>query len=223
MWTACLAAEVFAGILVALLGRRERPLLLVALLAGLYVVADVEMALGGWFVLDAAPRPYLGLARALYHVETTLLFAQPFMTAAVAWRLFAWPKEGAAAVYVLVAVWLVANAVLMSVYPLPLRWTPPVLHIGMFAPVIVGFGAAHRGRERPWGRAHILVLLLLGMLLSIGVIGPFVRNRPYDDWHFARISGVIGFGAVAALCAAWLGGWKWKMSSSLSGPSSRSP
>lgn len=223
LWAACLAAEVLAGSLVALLGRRDRPLLLLTSLVSLYVVADLAIAVAGWLVLDATPRPYRGLARALYHLETALLLAQPFFTAALAHRLFAWPKEAARAVNVLTVAWLLTSGAFAVVYPLPRGWTSHALHVAMLGPALVGLGVAHRARRRPWGRAHVLVLLLLGMLLAIGVIGPFVRNNPYDDWKFARISGVIGFGAVAAFCAAWLGGWTWKAPSSPSERSSRSP
>lgn len=222
LWALCLAAELLAGVLAGLLARRDRSVRVVAELAPVFVLADVEIAVAGALVLDHAPVPFRGVARALFHVETALLLLQPFAAAAMAWHLFAWPREAARAVVATGVAWVLINVALVIAYPLPRGWHSHVLHAGMLGPAIGGLAAAYRGRRRPWGRAHVLVLLVLGMLLSIGAIGPFVRNDPYKDWDFARISGIIGFGAVAAFCAAWLGGWSWKAPSLPSEPSSPS-
>lgn len=223
LWWLCVGSEALAGILSTLLARHERSVRLVALLSVLFVLVDVEISVAGLLLLDDAPAPYEGLARRLYHVETSLLLAQPFAVGAAACLAFAWPREGRVAAGALGLVWASASVALAVLHPLPIGWTKHVLHAGVLAPTFVGLGAVFRARRRPWGRAQILLFLLLGTLLSIGLIGPFSRGQPFNDWDFARVSGAIGFGVVAAFCGAWLGGWTWKSPSSRSERSSRSP
>lgn len=223
LWAVCLAAELLAAVFVALLSRAERPLRLVALLCALFFFVDVEIMVSGLLLLDDAPLPFRGIARALYHIETALLLAQPFAAAASAGYLFLWPRAGRVTAAVVGLSWLVVVGALVLAYPLPIGWTRHALHAGILTPVVIALAMAFRARRRPWGRAHVLLFFVLGTLLAVGVIGPFMRGRPFTEWHFARVSGAIGFSVIAACCGAWLGGWQWKSPSSHSGRSSRSP
>lgn len=94
LWSACVGAELAALVLAVVVARRDRAHRPVAALFALAVVADVVVRLGQALVLEGAPKPFVGLARAVYHVETALVTAWPAGCAALAWWAFTGKAKG---------------------------------------------------------------------------------------------------------------------------------
>lgn len=185
-----------------LVGKLTRPAShpVVALLA-FALVSDLVTAAGGVLLLDGAPRPFVGLARGWYHVETALVLGWPCALALTAWRLFTWAPRGwhlepaPAAAW---GSWLGVSLGLVLAHPLGRVRTAACLLVGELVSLAVVWLAVARGWRRPWTLPHVAVLVLAGVETSVALLGPWVRN-PFADWHLARISYLLGFSVVALL------------------------
>lgn len=89
-WSAQLAAEAAVIATAVRLPRSYRPHL--SLFVACFV-GDIWIRLAKVFVLEGAEYPFVGLPRALYHVETTLVAAWPAAVAALAWWCFRGPQK----------------------------------------------------------------------------------------------------------------------------------
>lgn len=214
LWACCLVVEVAA----AVLAWRRAPRSPLVWLLTFAPASDVAIKLLQAFALDAAPRPLVGMARVLYHVETALVLAWPAALAAVAWRVFGSvtrrtvinPDRGHKIrrwSYFLpetpiALAWALAVAVLVLSHPLPRGWTAPLLRAWTLAAVAVGVVAVVRAWRSPasWGRSavHHAVLLLLGTEAAVAIVGPYVRD-PFADWDAARLLYLVGFAGVCAV------------------------
>lgn len=90
LWGVCVALEVALAVLAFRLGRSHR---MVAWLFVAVAVANVAVRLGQVFVLDGATKPFAGLARGVYHVETALVAWWPMSCCALAWWAFCGPRQ----------------------------------------------------------------------------------------------------------------------------------
>ena len=216
LWGAVVAAEAVALLGALLLARRcslRRWFLhpdtfipacdgahVVVMLCAYALVDEVLLEAGHRWVFAAAPRPFAGVVRVAYHLETAIVLGWPAVLTAAAWRVFAWRVQGPPAFLAIGACWAVTAGGLAFRYPMPREWVALTLHGFEVAAVAFAAVAVVRAWRRPWGTAHASVLLLVAVELSVAGIGPFVRN-PFADWQLASCSYLIGFLALAALQA----------------------
>ena len=205
---ALLVAVVVAELLAlaaALRGARRWRAPLVLLLA-FALASDVVIVLGRALLLDGAARPFVGLPRAWYALETALVVAWPCALAGVAWVLLSdeadvWRER---AICGAIGAWLGLSVGLAGAYPYGRRWAAAVLLALELAAVVVGWAAYARGwrarvsSERPRDVAEIAILLLVATETAVATIGPFARS-PFADWHLARVAYLLGFAAVALI------------------------
>ena len=215
LWCAVIAAEVaaLAGVAFGSPGRASfRPLTITSkilapsrypsvTLIAFALGSDLLVAGGRALLLDGAPRPFVGLARGWYHVETALVLGWPCALALAAWRLFTWAPRGwwkEAPPAVAWGSWLGVSVGLVLAHPLGRVRTAACLLVVEFVALAVVWLAVARGWRRPWTLPHVAVLVLAGVETSVALIGPWVRN-PFADWHLARVSYLLGFSVVALL------------------------
>lgn len=225
---ALLAAEAGAFVLSLLLVRRRT--LLVRELRGVHVrppcpdwtvpallgyalAADLAMlAIGA--ALAGAPRPFAGVARALYHLHVALFLGWPAALAVAACRLFDGRRVDRvakrvrrpprAAVPVVVGVWIGLVVGLAALHPLARGRTAAVLHAAELAAVIVAGVAIGLSWGIVWGQRHLVVGLLVAIEGTLALLGPWAHDV-FRDWpRLARLPYLLGFGAAVVLHAAWL-------------------
>lgn len=145
-----------------------------------YAVADVARAVAALLVLEIAPRPFVGGARVVFHVDQALFVLQPIALLALALRV--WPDRstrhlwGAAALLV---------AYLVVAYP-GLRGDPLgrvylVVHVVCLAAAWGCFGWwcwRRPGRWPTWTEGITLVWIAADTAL---LAGPWAR-RVFVDW-----------------------------------------
>lgn len=166
-----------------------------------YALADeVLLAAGHRWIFAGAPRPFAGLVRVAYHLETAIVLGWPAVLAAASWRVFAWKVDGRPAFLAIGACWAVVAAGLVVRFPVGRAWTARTLHGFELVAVAFALVPVARAWRRPWGTAHASVLLLVAVEMSVALIGPFVRN-PFADWRLASLAYLIGFVSLAALQA----------------------
>lgn len=178
------------------------------------LAADVAM-LGIEACLAGAPRPFAGLARALYHLHAALFLGWPASLTAATWRTFGastWDKAtgrrlapaGAAVVPWLVGVYLGAVVGLAALHPLGRARTAAVLHACELVAVLACVAGIVAGWRRPWGQRQIVVGLLVAIEGTLAMLGPWAHDV-FRDWpRLARLPYALAFGAVVAMHAVWL-------------------
>jgi hypothetical protein len=232
LWAAVVAAEGVALLGAILLARRcslrrwwihsEKSVAacdgahVVVMLVAYALLDEVLLEVGHRWIFAGAPRPFAGLVRAAYHLETALVLGWPALLVTAAWRVFdvpRWdrasgrrvrPSDGVWAGWGVLGCWVVVAGGMALRYPMGRTWTTRTLHLFEVACVLCAGGAVVRAWRREWGTAQVSVLLLVGVELAVGTIGPFVRD-PFADWRLASCSYLIGFVCLAALQAHALG------------------
>lgn len=165
------------------------------LLVMMFAVDVARYAINAHLYAVAHP-PYMGDARALFHVEQALYVALPFGVLAVSLAVFMrrspWP---------LALAWAVTVAALVLSYPV-LRGDP--LRRAYLAITLVGLlgscGAfAHfvQRRERP-KLAHIAVMLMVTIELVSVLLGPWGQGL-FDSYALAQAAYAVLFGVLAFL------------------------
>lgn len=195
--------EVVALIGAVRLARREREHRLVVLLVAYALVDEVMIEALHRFLFTDPDHPlrvalerYGWPARAGYHLETALFLGWPALLCAIAWSVFALLARARRARDLIFAAWLGAVVALVALFPLPVGWTKPTLHALEGLAVVAALAAVPGAWRRRWSSAHVALLLLVAIELTVATIGPFVRD-PYRNWHLARLGYVIGFAALA--------------------------
>lgn len=202
LWVACVAAEVAAlAAAVRAAGDVRRALRSpVVLLLAFALASDVVIAGGRELLLVGAPRPFTGVARAWWHVETLFVMAWPLGLAGAAWevfplrpRPFRWPL-------VMLALWALALwAPLVLAHPVRRDAVAGVLLVGELAGIAAGAVAVASGWRFPWGPPHAALVVLLSIELVIAILGPFARDV-FRSWPvLARAPYAVGFGVVAVV------------------------
>lgn len=197
LWCVGIAAEA-AALAGAVRTLRRTPV--VALLA-FGLASDVLASAGGRWLLDGASRPFAGLARGWYHVETALVLGWPVALATAAWCVLVlpsrWYSEPAPAL-----AWgagLGGLVLLVSAHPAPRGLVATVLLAVEAVSVAVAWLAVARGWRRPWGAAQMALVLLIPVETVVLILGPFGRDV-FRDWPtLARIPYAVGFASVAAV------------------------
>lgn len=208
LWFACVAAEVGATIAAVrsakALRRVGRDGATLPILLAFAVASDVAIEAGRRYLLNDSPRPFAGLARAWYHVESTLVLAWPAALAMTAQKSFslqtrgwwirpapsvAWGMLGGLSVACVVAHPIGGSA---FAYVLLAQETACIFAAWMAVPI---------GWERPWQVHHASVIVLICFESIVLAFGPF-SGELYGDWPIlARVPYIIGFCAIAALNA----------------------
>lgn len=178
---------------------RHRP---VAVALGLLFSADLaRAAIAG--PLDAAPVPYTGTARALFHVDWALVALFPAVTLGLAVAFFLpWRRPW----HLAAGLWVALCGLQIAAYPtvrgarLGLAYAAVHVAAGLAETGAAGLALASRG-WRAWSGVTrgAVILLIVGDLAAIG--GPFLRGRPIDDWLFTRWQTA----ALWWILAAWQG------------------
>ncbi len=197
----------------------NRPL--VALLA-YALAADVAMAVLERH-LAGAPRPFVGSARALYHLHTALVLGWPAALTAATWAAFDGPRtetieERVARVrrqraqrrrppkpwQIVAVVWASWAASMAALHPLPRASTALCLRLEQAVGLVACVAAVVRFWRRRWTRAAIAVGVLVAVELALAFLGPWAHDV-FRDWpRLARLPYALGFGAVAVLHVAWM-------------------
>lgn len=215
LWVACVAAEVAALAAAVLEPRRgtkdaanySKVMHLrdfrrfpVVLLLGFALASDLVIAGGRALLLDGAPRPFVGGARAWWHVETLLVIAWPLALAGAAWETFRLRPRPVRWPLVMLGAWaLVLWAPLVLAHPVRRGAVAGVLLVGELAGIAAGAVAVGRGWRYPWGPAHAVLVVLLSIELVIAVLGPFTHDV-FRSWAvLGRAPYVVGFAVVAVV------------------------
>jgi hypothetical protein len=182
-----LAAEIFSKLFLS-------PL---ALLLAFALASDLAILAGRELLLVDAPRPFVGLARAWYHLETALVIGWPCALALTTWRLFVWGRGVAWALPW--GAWIGCSLMLAVEHPMPPGWTAHVLHAVELLGVVVAWRAIWRGWPRSWGADHRALVVLVAVETVVLILGPFGRDL-YRDWPLlARLPYAAGFTACAVV------------------------
>jgi hypothetical protein len=169
----------------------------VALLLAFALVSDLAILAGRELLLATSPRPFAGLARAWYHLETALVLGWPCALALTTWRLFVWGRGVAWALPW--GAWIGCTLMLAVEHPMPPGWTAHVLHVVEGLGVAVAWRAIWRGWPRAWGAEHRALVVLVAVETVVLILGPFGRDL-YRDWPLlARLPYAAGFTACAVV------------------------
>lgn len=202
LWCACLLAELGALVAAVRAHRLGRVQLPIVYLLALAFDGDLAIALGRAVLLDDAPRPFVGLARGWYHVETALVLAWPCGLALACVRVFGWGERGwwrGRSVATVAGFWAGGAVALAGLHPLPRGAVAAAILAVELVAVVVAAVAVARGWRRPWGLEHAALVVLVAIELVIVLLGPFAHDL-FRDWPIlARLPYALGFGAVAAV------------------------
>jgi hypothetical protein len=169
----------------------------VALLLAFALASDLAILAGRELVLAGAPRPFAGLARAWYHLETALVLGWPCALALTTWRSFVWGRGVAWALPW--GAWIGCSLMLAVEHPIPGARVAIVLHLVEALGVLVAWRAIWRGWPRAWGAEHRALVVLVAVETVVLILGPFGRDL-YRDWPLlARLPYAAGFTACAAV------------------------
>ena len=189
------------AIAVALRVPAHRP---VAVFLGVVSVADgIRRGLAGEL---AAPGPYTGATRALFHLEQALYLLWPFGLAALAGAVFAQRRP-----WMLAGAYVTAVAALALSYPtVRLELLGRVYLAAELGALVVCLAAATTWawqRERP-GLAHVVALMLIAVDVAKVAAGPW-RGSVFATWDRAWPMHAILYLAIGA---AQGGGIAWSSS-----------
>lgn len=206
--------EATAGALVALLAYA---------LAADVAMAAIEARLAG------QARPFVGTARALYHVHTALVLGWPAALAAATWATFAParalsrralaavlralppesirhpspPRPKLEAWQLVGAVWASWAASMAGLHPMTRLDTARCLRLAQAAGIVACVVAIVRAWRQPWSRAAVAVGLLVAVEVALALLGPWAHDV-FRDWpRLARVPYVLGFVGVGAV--VWTG------------------
>lgn len=168
------------------------------LLLAFALASDLVIAGGRELLLVGAPRPFVGVARAWWHVETLLVIAWPLVLAGAAWETFPLRPRPVRWPLVMLAAWALALwTPLVLAHPVRRSAVAGVLLVGELAGIAAGAVAVARGWRFPWGPAHAALVVLLSIELVIAVLGPFAHDV-FRSWPvLARAPYAVGFAVVA--------------------------
>jgi hypothetical protein len=160
-------------------------------------VTDVSAYLIQRLMLRGEPRPFTGLARLAYHVETAMVVGWPTEVALFGLWVFL-PRRWHRTRPVVLWAWAGAVAYHVLAYPLS-RLATRVLFVGAeLVAVAVVVGAAIRAYgQRRWGSLEGVALFLAGTEVVVTILGPYATN-PFTDWDVAR---AIYFAAFVGMVA----------------------
>ncbi len=206
LWCACVAVELAATCAAVWSAsnpplrylKRERATL--PLLLAFAVVSDVAIEVGRRVLLNGSPRPFSGLPRAWYHVESTLILAWPAALAMAAQKTFSlqthgwWIRPAPSVAWGMLGGLSVACAV---AHPIGGNAFQYVLLAQEAACLLAAWLAVPMGWGRQWHAHHASIVVLICFETVVLVFGPF-SGELYGDWPIlARVPYIIGFGAVA--------------------------
>jgi hypothetical protein len=167
------------------------------LLLAFALASDIAVAAGRALLLDDAPRPFAGLARAWYHVETALILGWPSALAIVTWRSFVWGRGSAWALPW--GAWIGCSMMFVYEHPVERGVGAFVFLLVEALGVAVAWRAIWRGWSRAWGAEHRALVVLVAVETVVLILGPFGRDL-YRDWPLlGRLPYTAGFTACAAV------------------------
>ncbi len=193
-----------------------------AALLGYALAADVAMALLA-HQLAAAPRPFTGIARALYHLHTALVLGWPAALTAATWAAFDGPvpetfeqrvarwrarRSGPAAPplrawHLTLAVWASWAVTMAALFPMGRAATASCLWLAQASALACCGVAVVRFWRRRWTRPAVAIGVLVAVEVALLLLGPWARDVFHDWPRLARLPYLLGFGAVVALHAVW--------------------
>lgn len=173
------------------------------LLLAFALASDLVIAGGRELLLVGAARPFAGLARAWWHVETLLVIAWPLGLAAASWEVFPLRPRPVRWPLAMLGAWaLVLWAPLVLAHPVRRGAVAGVLLVAELAGLGAGAVAVARGWRYPWGPPHAALVVLLSIELVIAVLGPFGHDV-FRSWAvLGRAPYAVGFAVVAAVLGA---------------------
>lgn len=204
LWCACGAAELGALVAAVRAHRLGRVQLALVYLLAFAFDGDLVIALGRELLLDAAPRPFVGLARAWYHLETLLVIGWPCGLALTCVRVFgtggrAWWRGVLPAAVAGAAGSAMVHVV--ALHPVPRGQAAAVLLAVELVGVVVAWLAVARGWALAWRAEHRALVVLVAIETVVLILGPFGHDV-FTSWAtLARVPYAMGFTVCAVVLA----------------------
>lgn len=213
LWPALVAVETVA-VAVAFWRVPRSPIVWLLLFA---LVDEVVVEMLHRFAFEGAHRPFVGVVRALYHLETALVLGWPAGLAAVSWQVsLTMPKRPMRTLSPYRAAWedsnkeprpfpvplalagmhLGATIGLAVAYPLPRERLAMLFQAWEVLCVAFAWAGIRRGWGRAWRRVEVSLVALASCETMVATIGPFASD-PFTRWWIASTFYVVTWVAVA--------------------------
>lgn len=168
----------------------------IAVLLGTWALADLARWALARCLVDA-PAPYVGLARALFHVDQALLLLWPFGALAIVLLVLARRDP-----QIVAGAWAGAVLVLASGYP-ELRGRGPLGRVYTSAHAVeivveLACVAAFLARRQWPGPPQEVALILVASDLGLAM-GPYLFADPMRDWFTSRWPTILVLAAISTV------------------------